>query len=218
MRFRSELQTPGVRIPITADADLWTKGVEVGEEILWLHTFGQRYTDESKGRPEWLSALCETIGPRVLAEIPDVAEGMPSEIDYDPENRQLMVGGGRIGPVSRRVYEYDVVGMRIVRHWFNHRSANPRYKRRTSPLDDENCETWTSSLTDDLLALLAVLERCTQLEDTVLPGTSSRPQPCPRHQVSAIGAIRRARVPSVRRAGPATSAPWRRTREQPPSP
>lgn len=166
MRFRSELQTPGVRIPITADADLWTKGVEVGEEILWLHTFGQRYTDESKGRPEGLSALCETIGPRVLAEIPDVAEGMPSEIDYDPENRQLMVGGGRIGPVSRRVYEYDVGGMRIVRHWFNYRSANPRYKRRTSPLDDENCETWTSSLTDDLLALLAVLERCTQLEDT----------------------------------------------------
>ncbi|MFD7157574.1 type ISP restriction/modification enzyme [Kribbella sp. NPDC059898] len=163
-RFKKELQHPGVRIPLTSDLSLWNAAVEVGEEVLWLHTFGERYVDAGKGRALGMAALCEDAGPRVLASIPDDPSRMPTKIDHDPDSEMLIVGEGRIGPVARAVWEYEVGGMRVIRHWFDYRSGNPRHKRRSSPLDDENCVTWTPTLTDELLALLTVVQHCIELE------------------------------------------------------
>jgi hypothetical protein len=49
--FRLDLAIPGVRIPLTRDPGLWAETVEAGAEIIWLYTFGERFTDPAAGRP-----------------------------------------------------------------------------------------------------------------------------------------------------------------------
>ncbi|MDQ3642704.1 MAG: N-6 DNA methylase, partial [Actinomycetota bacterium] len=50
-RYRADLQTPGLRIPLTTDADLFGRGVGLGRRVLWLHTYGERCVDPEAGRP-----------------------------------------------------------------------------------------------------------------------------------------------------------------------
>jgi hypothetical protein len=50
-RFREELRTPGIRVPITLDRALWRRATRVGQEIVWLQTFGERFVNEKAGRP-----------------------------------------------------------------------------------------------------------------------------------------------------------------------
>jgi hypothetical protein len=46
-RFREDLTQPGLRIPITTDGKLFDQAVTIGREIIWLHTFGERFADAS---------------------------------------------------------------------------------------------------------------------------------------------------------------------------
>jgi hypothetical protein len=63
-RFASDLLQPGLRIPITADAKLFQDAVDLGREVIWLQTFGERFSDPKAGRP--------AIPPRLpQAERPD---------------------------------------------------------------------------------------------------------------------------------------------------
>ena len=50
-RFQDDLVQPGLRLPLTQDAGLFAEAVAVGEEVIWLHTFGERYADPSNSRP-----------------------------------------------------------------------------------------------------------------------------------------------------------------------
>ncbi len=50
-RFREDLSTPGLRLPITADSATFWEASELGRTVIWLHTFGERMTDPTKGRP-----------------------------------------------------------------------------------------------------------------------------------------------------------------------
>lgn len=163
-RFRTELQDPGVRVPLTAHSDLWAAAVDVGREVLWLHTFGQRFVDDQAGRPLGLEQLLDEHGPRVLVDIPDTPHHMPDTISHDQDRSVLSVGSGEIGPVSQAVFAYDVGGMRVVPHWFDYRRQAPRHKRRSSRLDDDNCRAWSPTMTDELLELLTVVDRCVALE------------------------------------------------------
>ncbi|WP_441156781.1 type ISP restriction/modification enzyme [Micromonospora sp. H33] len=163
-RFKDQLKQPGVRVPLTSDRALWREVVAIGHEILWLHTFGASVF----GRPQGVRTFAdfvETTGPRVLSAVPDDAGEIPDLMSYDPDNQILAVGSGRIAPVKQRVWDYDVGGMRVVKHWFNYRSASQRYRRRSSPLDDIATDRWTPALTDELLEILAVLNGCVALED-----------------------------------------------------
>ena len=47
-RFRANLKQPGLRIPITAERALFDEAVKLGREVVWLHTFGERF---GEGRP-----------------------------------------------------------------------------------------------------------------------------------------------------------------------
>ncbi|MEI2704089.1 MAG: type ISP restriction/modification enzyme [Ilumatobacteraceae bacterium] len=44
-RFAEELKTPGPRVPLTADAQLFDEVAEFGRGLLWLHTFGERFVE-----------------------------------------------------------------------------------------------------------------------------------------------------------------------------
>ncbi|MFC5747986.1 type ISP restriction/modification enzyme [Actinomadura rugatobispora] len=162
-RFTKELATPGIRVPMAADAEVWLEAVAIGREVLWLHTYGERFHDHNAGRPLGSPRLPDEERPRVVVRIPGEPAGMPEKIDYDPDRRTLNVGDGRISPVAPRVWEYEVSGMRIVKKWFDYRRREPA-GRRSSPLDDINPERWPAKFTTELLELLNVLGRCAALE------------------------------------------------------
>lgn len=161
-RFAADLAEPGVRVPITREAGLWDEAVRVGREILWLHTYGERCADPADGRPQ-LSPRIQSGGPTVQVAIPDTEDRMPESISYDELAGTLHVGDGEITPVPREVWNYEVSGMPVIRHWFGYRKKRPS-GRRSSPLDDIVATRWTATMTTELLELLNVLGRCVALE------------------------------------------------------
>jgi len=162
-RFHGELAQPGVRIPLTVVPELWYEAVEIGKRVIWLHTFGERFVDERRGRP--LHRLPSR--PDVQEPIPGSPGQLPSRLEYRPGDNSLVLGWdrfGRIGPVSRGAAEYEISGMRIISHWFDYRKRNPAGRRGVSDLDDENLYRWSNGMTEELRDLVAVLEGCVSLE------------------------------------------------------
>jgi hypothetical protein len=161
-RFSQDLSTPGVRVPLTRSRTLWIDAVEIGREVLWLHTYGQRCIDPAAGRRRAAPKM-PSDRPTVLTGIPDTEDGMPDRIAYDESTRVLHVGDGAIGPISPEVWNYQVSGMWVVKHWFGYRKKKPAGVRK-SPLDHIVAGTWTPAMTTELLELLNVLGRCVALE------------------------------------------------------
>ena len=161
--FARELDTPGVRIPLTASYELYQEAVVLGREVVWLHTYGERYTDPSSGRPAAAPRMPDGRRPKVTASIPDDEAGMPESLEYDEKTETLRIGEGRVSPVPARVFAYDVGGTNVLRKWFGYRRRTPAGKS-SSPLDHVNPTTWSPDYTTDLLNLLNVLGRLVELE------------------------------------------------------
>ena len=52
--FARNLKQPGLRIPLTADRGLFDEAVAIGREVIWLHTFGDRFAEgRPAGPPAW---------------------------------------------------------------------------------------------------------------------------------------------------------------------
>ena len=95
-----------VHIPITADPDLFRQAVALGRDLLWWHTWGERFV------PDGQSSL-----PEGQAKELTPVEGMPEKPDYDPESQTLIVGTGTFGPVSPAAWDFEVSGLRVLRSW-----------------------------------------------------------------------------------------------------
>lgn len=165
-RFVEDLRTPGVRVPITADAGLWNQGVALGRRVLWLHTRGERYVDSEDGRRAGPPDIGETVRrPKLLVAISDSADRYPDEMSYDSETQTLSIGEGKIAPVNQAVVDYEISGMNVLRKWFGYRRATrPQARGEQSALDDVRPETWPSAYTSDLLDLIRVLTLVVELE------------------------------------------------------
>ncbi|WP_245245860.1 type ISP restriction/modification enzyme [Streptomyces lonarensis] len=159
--FREDLLTPGVRIPLTRSTELWRRAIEIGSEVLWASTYGERFADTEAGRPP-RDVRFATGDPRQVRYNAHIGAAVPSRLTYDPESEELHVGPGRLGPVTPAMWEYDVGGMRVLRKWFGYRKAKPSSKR-SSPLDDIHVESWPEEWTGELIELLSVLRRLTDL-------------------------------------------------------
>jgi hypothetical protein len=70
-RFQKDLVRPGLRVPLTADAALFAKAVALGREVVWLHTYGERFADPRYGRPSGAPRLSKS-------EAPTIPRGAPS--------------------------------------------------------------------------------------------------------------------------------------------
>jgi hypothetical protein len=133
-----------VRVPVTAEGDLFEDAVKLGRELLWLHTWGERFRPEGEEFP---------VGTAVLTR---PLSGYPNDFTYIDAGARLLVGDGVIEPVSREVWEFEVSGLKIVRSWLGYRMAD-RKGRKSSPLDEIRPSKWT--FTEELRTLLAVLEQ-----------------------------------------------------------
>lgn len=162
-RFSEELEIPGPRVPLTADAELFAEAVAFGRELVWLHTHGERFVPagERAGRVPQGSA-------RYLRAIPQTSDGYPVDHAYDPVTQELHVGDGSFGPVAPEVRAYQISGLDVIGSWLDYRMRDGA-GRRSSPLDDIRPTTWPERFTTELLELLWIVEhtvsRSGQLDD-----------------------------------------------------
>ncbi|WP_404434200.1 N-6 DNA methylase [Microbacterium lacus] len=156
-RFADELDTPGIRVPLTADVNLFRRAVELGRQVVWAQTFGAVGGD---GAPPAL--LFPKDDPRRITLRAGVKD-LPERLDYDIARQEILIGGGRFGPVSQEVYEYAVGGRSVVKSWVDYRAKAPAGKR-TSPLDEIVPSAWEPEWSHDLVEVLTVLTRLIELE------------------------------------------------------
>jgi hypothetical protein len=155
-RFWMQLETRQLRVPLTKDAGLFAEAVEIGRRLLWLHTFGERFTSRERPRGRIPRGRARCAQP-----IPDTRDRYPESFDWVEGSKgdgTLIVGKGAFGPVTREIYEFEVSGLKVVQSWLNYRMKRPRNVRKSSPLDDIRPERWTADFTGELLNVLWILE------------------------------------------------------------
>lgn len=170
-RFAADLVQPGLRIPITADTELFAEAAVLGREVIWLHTFGERLAAPAEGRPSGAPWMPRDQRPKVPAggAIPSSADAMPDVISYDPAMQRLQVGTGYVDGVPPQVWAYQVSGKQVLTQWFSYRGrdrSRPMIgdRRPPSPLVEIQSEGWPADYTTELLKVLNVLGRLVALE------------------------------------------------------
>jgi hypothetical protein len=91
-------------VPLTASTELFATAAELGRTIIWLHSFGEQFTDTKRGRPARPPRLPKEVAPRIPADgaiSQDTAE-MPDSIAYDEVRHRLLIGHGYVEGVPRR--------------------------------------------------------------------------------------------------------------------
>jgi Type ISP C-terminal specificity domain len=171
VRFAEDLKQPGLRVPVTANADLFAQAVTLGCEVIWLHTYGERFDDAAAGRPRQAPRLERALAPiiPVGGAIPGAPEPLPDSIDYDASTHRLTIGKGHIDNVMPEIWAYEVSGKAVVKQWFSYRRRDRSRpiigdRRPPSPLDAILPDHWLSEYTTDLMNLLHVLGRLVLLE------------------------------------------------------
>ena len=169
-RFASDLIRPGLHVPLTADATLFTEAVAIGSQVVWLHCYGDRFADLDQNRPKQTPRLPRECAPYIPAggAIPSAPEPLPDDMDYDPATQRLKVGKGYIENVTPEMWAYEVSGKQVLWHWFSYRRRDRSRPiigdRKPSPLDSIQPDHWLPEYTTDLLDLLHVLGRLIALE------------------------------------------------------
>ncbi|MFP3360382.1 type ISP restriction/modification enzyme, partial [Planococcus sp. SIMBA_143] len=88
-RFDEALEGSPVRVPLTVDPALFARAVELGKRLLWLQTYGERFTgvDRPAGRVPRI--------PGLGWEAPVTAlPASPRGVSYDPATQRLKGGDG----------------------------------------------------------------------------------------------------------------------------
>ena len=152
-RFNEELGEGGspVRIPITSELILFKRAVSLGSELLWWHTWGEQLTHTFWQEAQFPLGRARQISP---------VDGLPEKLSYSLDDQLLRVGTGVFGPVTPEVWNFEVSGHRTLQSWLGYR-MKVRKGRRSSPLDNIRPDGWYQ--TDELLRLLAILERTVEV-------------------------------------------------------
>ena len=182
--FDEPLESSPVRVPATRDPELFTQAVEIGRELLWLQTFGQRFTSDTRPR----GRVPRIDGMFWLEPVTTLPEDT-KEISYDAETRQLHIGDGVISGVLPEVWDFEVSGMNILGKWLGARTRRGIGRaagKAATPLDLVRPTEWEDEWNDELLDLLRMLTRTvelgaqqTQLLEEVVQGELIAPEQLP---------------------------------------
>ncbi len=170
-RFQGDLSTPGLRIPITANAASFSAAVDLGRTIIWLHTFGERMSDSDHGRPAQPPRRPKAKQPSIpkAGAIPQAPDAMPNTIEYDPATQRLHLGSGYIDNIEPAVWRYEVSGKQVLLSWFSYRKRDRDRpiigdRRPPSLLGNIQPDHWLAEYTTELLNVLNVLGWLVELE------------------------------------------------------
>ncbi|WP_344296393.1 type ISP restriction/modification enzyme, partial [Streptomyces synnematoformans] len=145
----------GCAVPLTADAEAWRAGVELGRRMLEVQLRGAR----GAAKPR----LPGGRRPYVRAAIP----ARPAEVSYDPEEEALLLGEGRIAPVPREAWEFAEGGVPVLEQWIAGRlePVEPGTLAAIRPT------SWPQEWTSELLELITVLALLAELRGSAVYGT-----------------------------------------------
>ncbi len=147
----------GAVVPLTADPEVFGRGLALGERLLWLGTRGAG----SGERPRMPGGR----RPYVRSALP--ARGMPATLAYDAEDEALLLGSGRIAPVPAGAWDFHAGGVRVLEAWFAERAGTGA--DGASPPEDGSLAAlrpadWPQEWTSELLELITVLALLAELE------------------------------------------------------
>jgi hypothetical protein len=147
-RFHAALETPGPRVPMTANAELFTKMSKHGERLVWLQTFGERFG----------MGVLPTTGIAWQPE-PSRLPDSKSDIKYDAATGMLKVSDGVLTGVPEGVWGFEVSGMGVIPKWLGYRMVKPagRAASSTSPLDAIRPSTWSPEWSTELVEIVAAI-------------------------------------------------------------
>ena len=157
-RFRDELETPGPRIPLTRDHQLFDEMVVHGEELLWLQTFAERFrTKERKSLKIGAGIKWTKVPSRLPADSKDFS--------YNAVDGILHVADGQLAGVSRAAWAFEVSGMQVIKKWLGYRTAKGagRAASSDSPLDKIRPTEWEPEWSDELREIVHVLTETERL-------------------------------------------------------
>lgn len=110
----------------------------------------------------------------------------PQELRYDAEEETLHVGdGGRISPVPREAWEFQVGGVRMLELWFQRRTepGEPGTLAAVGPAD------WPQERTSDLLELITALALLGELRPRQAELAEAVTKPVTRGELRAAGVL-----------------------------
>ncbi len=149
--FAEELESSELRLPLTKRKDLFKRAVDLGKELIFLHTYGERFC---KNRTWSLQTVkCTSAMP---------SDRMPESFSYDDNRKILSVDTGRFAPVSKEVWEYEISGLKVVQSWLGYRLKN-RKGKKSSELDNITPIAWTHETLTEFLKLLNLLTRTVEI-------------------------------------------------------
>jgi len=104
-------------LPVTAHADLFAEVVSAGRQLLWWHTYCERFVPPGKSKGRVPAGRAKS-----LKGISTAAGGGPEDFGWiaDPADATqgvLQVGEGRIGPVSYAAWTFSVSGYEVLKSW-----------------------------------------------------------------------------------------------------
>ncbi|MEX1659461.1 type ISP restriction/modification enzyme [Streptomyces pseudovenezuelae] len=161
--FANDLNSLGVRLPLTADRGLWHEGVRLGRRVLWASTFGERYADASEGPLPGRAGVRNGAQPGITYATRIAPKPLPDSLQYDEQRQAIVIGTGVFTGVSLRMRNYEVGHRKVLDQWFAARSSRPT-GRIGSPLDRMRSKRWRSEWSTELVDVLSALCHLTSLE------------------------------------------------------
>ncbi|WP_304192864.1 type ISP restriction/modification enzyme [Rothia mucilaginosa] len=174
--FDEPLQQAGIRVPLTADPELWERAVQLGKQVVWLHTYGER--GEPLPGMKYLHQLPEgadyalptptvdmgkTMPEKKPSFSPDTVTGSLSEEENISVTGTVSFGQARCENVEKRVFDYTIGGNQVLGLWAKYRLKKP-VVRRSSSLNDIVQREWPEAWSEEYERLLYTLTHLVHLE------------------------------------------------------
>ena len=173
--FDKPLQQAGIRVPLTADPALWERAVQLGKNVVWLHTYGER--GEPLPGMKYLHQLPEGADYTLPTPTVDMGRTMPEKkpsFSPDPVNSlseelnnpvmgTVSFGQARCENVEKRVFDYTIGGNQVLGLWAKYRLKKP-VVRRSSSLNDIVQREWPEAWSEEYERLLYTLTHLVHLE------------------------------------------------------
>lgn len=173
--FDEPLQQAGIRVPLTADPELWERAVQLGKQVVWLHTYGER--GEPLPGMKYLHQLPKDADYTLPTPTVDMGRTMPekkpsfspnpvdslSEEENNPVMGTISFGKARCENVEKRVFDYTIGGNQVLGLWAKYRLKKP-VVRRSSSLNDIVQREWPEAWSEEYERLLYTLTHLVHLE------------------------------------------------------
>lgn len=173
--FDEPLQQAGIRVPLTADPELWERAVQLGKQVVWLHTCGERgeplpdmkYLHQIPEGADYVLPtptvdMGKTMPEKKPSFSPDPVNSLSKEQD-SPVTGTVSFGRSRCENVEKPVFDYTIGGNQVLGLWAKYRLKKPGV-RSSSPLDYIVQREWPPAWSEEYERLLYTLTHLVHLE------------------------------------------------------